>query len=280
MPQVKTTVSGLLKEPLLHFLLLGLCIFLFAQWRAAINDENSRTITVDAELVQYLQNLYNVQFGNNPDAQTLERLIQSHIRDEVLFREAVRLGLAQQDEIVRRRMVQKLEFLIQDNETVGDPDTATLETWYASHIDDYQQPATASFQHLYFSIAGGDTTTAQSRALDALESVNSGTTVQGDRFALQSAYAEQTEAAVRQNFGLSEFSGAVFSAPVGIWSGPYASGYGLHLLKVDAHSPALTRPFTAVHEAVLRNWRQARQQDGFDQRLAQLLQTYTVLRTQ
>jgi len=270
----------LLRAPLLHFLVLGALIFVaagfYANWRA----EHRPTIVVDDGLVHYLENLYRVQYGIDPDRDTLERLIDSHIHDEILYREAVRLGLAEQDEIIRRRLVQKMEFLMLDSGAEQQPDEQVLDDYYHGHAVDYSQPATVSFRHLYFNgDAGTDGQQRAARALAAIRAGPSSTPAAADALPLQNDYQGLEQRAARQLFGDSEFIQRLFDAPVGEWSGPYRSGYGWHLLFVQARTVESLPPLMQVRDRVIADW----QEDQRQQRLAATMQTlrgkYTVQRT-
>ena len=109
----------LVKEPLLQFLLMGAVIFVLYGALTHWKEDRSRTIVIDEALETYLGNLYKAQFGGYPDTETLDQLVDNYIREEVMYREALKLGLAQQDEIIRRRLVQKNVPLIRLGHVIG-----------------------------------------------------------------------------------------------------------------------------------------------------------------
>lgn len=271
-----------LREPLLQFLVLGLLIFVFAGWRARVNDETRSTITIDAGLISYLKNLYNVQYGFFPDAETLEFLINNHVREEVLLREAMKLGLAQDDEIIRRRLVQKMEYLVEDSKGEPAADETVLKAWYEAHTSNYQQAATASFSQLYFSTDNSSDAAAQARAQAVLASAGKRelTSSMGDGFPLDSDFRNLDEAAVRQLLGESPLQAAVFSVTPGVWTGPFRSGFGWHLLKVEARTDAQVQPYEKVAAQVLADWQQATRQQRADAQLKKLIDRYRVVRQQ
>lgn len=269
------------REPLLQFLVFGAVIFAFSAWRAAVHDAAATTIVIDTPLVSYLQKLYSVQYGFKPDAETLDYLIHNYVREEVLRREAMKRGLERDDEIIRRRLVQKMEFLVEDGS--GEPvasDTG-LQQWYDQHKSSYPLPVQASFQHVYFSVDKSDDARAQARAKAVLAQLVAGkaaAAMTGDRFPLDSNYQDLDEAAVTQLFGDSEMSAAVFAATPQQWSGPYRSGLGWHLLKVAARSDKGIQPFDAVKQQVLADWQQEARKLRADAQLNALIAHYHIVR--
>ena len=273
-------IKNLLREPLLQFLLLGSLIFAVAEWRARTEDSRSHTITVDAATVQYQQNLYRVQYGVDPDAETLQFLVDNHVREEVLFREALKLGLAQNDEIIHRRLVQKMEFLLEDGRTLPVADTDTLKSWYSRHAAKYQTKVQASFRHLYFSSDVSGDAAAQQRAMAVLAKANGADlkVAQGDRFPLESDYRDLDDVAVKQLFGESPMAAAIFTAAPGLWVGPLRSGLGWHLLKVEQRSEAGMQPFEAVIDQVRNDWLDAQRKQLAAAELARLMDQYHVVK--
>src|SRR6185295_14869639 len=163
----------LLQEPLLHFLALGAVIFTANGWRQsqrpAANAEPR--INVTAAVIDRLRAGYERQFGQAPDETELRGLVTAHIREEVLCREALALGLDRDDTIVRRRLAQKMEFLTDDLLDAADPDDATLQKFLTQNSGRYAKSARVSFRQVYFSREkrGTDAETAARDALNALE---------------------------------------------------------------------------------------------------------------
>ncbi len=247
-------VAGLLREPLLHFFVVGLLVFWAAQaWRTA---HDVHRIVVTPERVADLSTKYRMQFGTPPSRAQLEGLIDGYVEEEVLYREGVAQHLDRDDEIVRRRIAQKAQFLQQDAPP-ADPTEADLKVFYAAHTADYATPPRFSFSHLYFSTGDGGDAAAKARAAQALASLNAGATpeqIAADSFPDLNAYAAQSQAEVARIFGNSPFAAALPSAPVGRWAGPYCSGYGWHLVRVTEALPAKVTPYAAVKERLRADW--------------------------
>ncbi len=142
-------VGRVLREPLLHFLIIGVVIFVAMQsWRAA-ND--TRRIVVTPERTAELANKYRLQFGAAPTPAQLEGVVEAYVQEEALYREGKAMGLDRDDEIVRRRIAQKVEFLQADRGLPAAPSDAQLKRWFDTHPADYATPARTTFSHLYFS---------------------------------------------------------------------------------------------------------------------------------
>ena len=143
----------LLREPLVHFLLLGAVLFgawQFAQGGAgAVAPSKQIRLTVD-ELTQ-LALVFRSQWRREPTTEEFSRLVENRVQEEVLYREALAMGLDKDDTIVKRRMAQKMQFLAEDVGAAREPDRAELEAWYAKNSNPFAQPSRVSFRHLYFS---------------------------------------------------------------------------------------------------------------------------------
>ncbi len=138
----------LFKEPLLHFLLLGGAVFAVHAWRqnnaAAPEVSDPQRIEVDAAVITRLRDGWTRQFQRTPTADDLSGMVEAHLKEEVLCREALKMGLDRDDTIVRRRMAQKMEFLTQDISAAAVPDEAALTQFFAENAARYAQPAKVS----------------------------------------------------------------------------------------------------------------------------------------
>jgi hypothetical protein len=244
----------ILREPLLHFLALAALLFVAARYWGDNDNSRRYRITVTPEVVSRLAEGYYRQYGGVPSDEQLRRLADQYVREEILYREAVALGLDREDEIIRRRIVQKMEFLQQDLTVIPEPTDAELVEYYNAHPDRYQIPERRSFTQVYFSPDREGDTRAKARALEVLASLRSGRVTRaperGDAFPGLSDYSSLGSTEVARVFGESEFSSALFSAPVAQWSGPYRSGFGWHLLYVQATEPPSLPPLAQVRDSV------------------------------
>jgi hypothetical protein len=265
----------------LQFLAVGAVLFLASQWLGERRSQAEQTVVVDAARVHRLGEMFRVQTGASPSAEETRHLIETFIRDEILYREALRLGLDREDEIVRRRLVQKMEFLSSDLVVVPEPTEEDLRATYARHASSFTKPANATFSHVFFSTDGRGEAAAEILATRALASATDGTSSTspaGDPFPLQSSYSDLTEDETARIFGRSEFTSTVFSAAEGQWAGPVRSGFGWHLIRIRQREPAFVLPFEQVNAELREAWREEFLQAANEKRLASLRERYTVVR--
>jgi len=226
----------LLREPLLHFLLIGAALFgLYEVTGADKEADFSNAIHITAGDIKLLRESWLEQNGSAPDKNTLDQLIDSQIQEEILFREAKRLGLDKNDTIVRRRLIQKMRFLSANISQLQLPDDPMLMEYRNKNKQKYRTPETRSFTHVYFNddLRGKALQVDVAQALQALTADEDRQTSAeyGDNFILQSHYKEASRARVAQVFGPG-FADAVFAIDQGAWHGPVQSAYGTHLLRV------------------------------------------------
>ena len=209
-----------------------------------------------------------------------EGIVEAYIQEEALYREGKAMGLDRDDEIVRRRISQKVEFLQQDRSLPAAPSDADLARYFDAHAAAYGTPVRTTFSHLYFSTDAVGEGPARARAVHALEALKAGATadVGADPFPDLNAYSNLAESEAVRLFGDSELAHRLPTAPVGQWSGPYRSGYGWHLVRVDARTPAARPALADVRDQVREDYLRAAQAKANAQALARLKTRYTVVR--
>jgi len=249
----------------------------------ARRDDAARRIVVDDKVVSRLAALYRVQLGRSPSRAELDALVEQHVREEVQFREARRMGLDKDDEIVRRRLASKLDFLERDTAAVPEPSAAELQRYYETHEKDFVQPATATFTHVYFSPDRGGDEAARARAETVLATLQKGRRTRapelGDPFPLQTDFAGVARLDVAQQFGSEPMAESVFSGPLGRWSGPVRSGYGWHLVYVSHRDDARVPPLAEIRDRVEAACVDAAKERANRERYAALEKRYVVERT-
>jgi hypothetical protein len=266
---------------MVQFVFLGLLIYFGVTLRDQAVVEADRTVTVDAAVIDHLKGLYEVRYGYLPDDLSLEELVENYIMDEVLYREALKLGFDDGDEIIRQRLVQKMLFLLQDSAGIDPPAGPALEAWFNSHRDEFKTPVKVSFSHCYYSPEAGGTGEAAARAALALQLAGSGGDKipdDGDVFPLQETYTALDRDEVVSIFGDSPFAQAIFSIKPGVWSGPYLSGLGWHLVLVDERIEAGEPSLDQYREEALEKYKQEAAAERNRERLARLKGSYTVVR--
>ncbi len=229
----------LLQEPLLHFLIAGAALFGVYGWLNRGEDLNARPLPqvhISEGDVSSLRETWVLQWQREPTTEELRGAVTQLLNEQLLALEAHDMRLDENDTIVRRRLAQKLNFVIEGTTRLAEPTEHDLQGFYASHADQFRTEARVSFTQVYFSPTRRKDPTADARAgvveLSAQgDSEPDGT--RGDRFLLGPEFHDESEQIVSNAFG-REFAEAVFGLTPGSWSGPIGSGYRLHLVRVSA----------------------------------------------
>lgn len=276
-------MNRLVREPLLHFVLAGVLLFGAYAWlnRGApgTGGNAAPTVHITASEVTWLQETWARQRQREPTREELRGLVTEFLKEELLAREARAMGLDQDDIIVRRRLAQKMEFLVQDTSRLIEPTEEDLHRFFAANAERFETEARVSFTHLYFSPdrrkdAAADATKALAELADGNKNV--GAAELSDRLLLDAEFRDANEQTVAGLFG-KEFARAVFALQTGAWQGPIASGYGLHLVRVSEVRPATRREFAEVKVKVLEHWREQRLREDNEKYFAGLLAKYEVV---
>lgn len=271
----------LLKEPLVHFAVGG--AILFAAY-ALLDREQPATagfepVRIGEGEVRWLQETWTNQWLRKPSPQELQGLVADLVTEELLAREAREMGLEENDTIVRRRLAQKLKFLVEDTSRLVDPAEKELRQFYADNSTRFQSDARFTFSQLFFNPDQRKDATSDAKAvLHDLETARrrDPPAAVGDRLLVGADFQNIDEKVVTSLFG-PEFTQAVLALPAGKWSGPVTSGYGVHLVSLADVTPAKLRPFEEVREEVLADWRREQEHEVNLRYLAQLREKFGVV---
>ncbi len=270
--RISALLHWLKGEPFVHFVALGALIFIAAYAMDMGANGQNTPITVTVQDLERLRAQSLQQWGREPAAPELQTLVQDFVREEVLVREARAQGLDQDDQIVRRRLAQKMEFLA--NQTVEPPTAAELRTYYARHAERYAQPPVVDLeQYLFRTDLRGDGAVTAARA--ALRNLQTGQPVLGDASMLPAQALGQDEMQVAREFG-AEFAKAAWAAPTGVWIGPVVSPFGLHLVRVNLRKQGVVATLDAVRDRVSADLLNERIAAAREQNFAVLRKKYAV----
>lgn len=277
-----TTFKKILAEPLLQFLVLGTLLFLLVSNIQKQNDQQSLEITVDKERVALMIMNYRTQTGILPSKQQIDGMIDNYIKEEISYREAKKMGLDKDDEIIRRRLSQKFDFIQTDLTEIPEPSAEELKSFYEENPALFQKEATVSFSHLYFSTDETSDSAAIQRAEDVLQQLEQSNLQRapekGDRFPLLYDYTEQSYLDIQQNFGDKPLLQELFNGPVNTWLGPVQSGYGWHLLFISRRDSATEIPFASIREDVKTKYLEAAKATENKKTFDQLSKKYSINR--
>jgi peptidyl-prolyl cis-trans isomerase C len=252
----------LLRDPLLHFLLLGGALFLgSALLSHYLSPDEERRIEISEAEIEFLAAGWQRQWQRAPTEEELARLVESRVREEILYREAVGMGLDRNDTVVRRRMVQKMELLSQDLALMADPLDEELQAYLEERRDDYRVPPRVSFNHVYLNPdrRGPEIEAEAGRLLAELRagSPSPGEAAErGDRFMLQQEFELRTPLELRQLFGAA-FAESLTDLEPG-WHGPVVSGYGLHLVNVTERLPGRLPELEEIRSRIISDYNRVR----------------------
>ena len=255
---MRISFKRLLSEPLIQFLILGVLLFLLTSYIRQHRNKQSREIVINNERIGMMVMNYKTQTGDLPNKQQLDAMIDNYIREEISYREAKKIGLDKDDEIIRRRLSQKFNFLQTDLTEAAQPSDKDLKQFYTQHPELFQTDAKVSFSHIYFSADNSTDNIAKQKALTVLQQLKNSKLQRapgkGDRFPLQYDYTDQASVDIQQNFGDKPILQELFKAPLHTWTGPVQSGYGWHLIFISKRNNVVVIPFEPIKEEVKTKW--------------------------
>lgn len=258
-------LTTLLREPLLHFLLIGGVLFAAYNLQNKGLVENNRIVISEAETDRLIA-LWEKKRLRLPTQDELQGLIEQQIREEVMYREALAMGLDQNDSIVRRRLAQKVEFISADLAALAEPTETELSNYLSAHSEQFSFPARIDFVQIFINPDKHEANVQEyiNNLLNELSQAgeNSDITTLGDSLMLDQQYKQATEHDISRLFG-KEFTSKLFTLPVGGWQGPIQSGYGLHLVRIGNKTENQLPELNAVREKVHAEW-QAQQRRDMD----------------
>lgn len=258
-----------LREPFVHFLLAGALLFAVYTYVRRDDVRDDRVIHISAQEVNWLKEVWVLQWQRDPTHDELRELVTDYLRESLLAREAGELGLDRDDLIVRRRLAQKMEFLIRDTAGLAAPDDASLRKIYDADRAKYRSEPRITFDQIYFR--------SRIDALEALERIaRREPGVTGDVTLLEDAYHDVDRRAVSATFGPG-FAQALFDLGAGAWQGPVESGLGYHLVRIAEVVPARDRAFADVRNELVEEWQREQQAEASRKFFDGLLTKYEVV---
>jgi len=270
-------IRKILREPLLHFLLLGALLFLLynavSGWRGGADR---RIVVTDATVAGLVQTFAGT-WQRPPTAQELKGLIDTRIREEVLYREGVAMGLDRDDSVVRRRVLQKLDIISEESADAQPPSDAALSAWLAQHAERYAQPPVLDFEQVLFDPArhgarlDADLATALAQLRAGADPAKF-----GDHGLLPLQARASPLDVIGRDFG-DEFAQALLTLPVGTWQGPVRSGFGAHLVRIERRVPGRPATLAEARASVERDYESDRRERAREDYYRRLRRDYRVV---
>jgi hypothetical protein len=273
----------LFKEPLLHFLLIGAALFLVYGWRgnsASVPGGQAGTTTaqivVTRDAFDQMNNLFAKTWQRSPTEEDQKGLIEDFVRIEIYYREAIAIGLDRDDEVLKRRLRQRMEFIYEDITSWAEPTDDDLKTFMKKHREKYLADPKIAFRQVFISIYKRGTS-AESDARQAVARLTEGadSDTMGDPTLLEPEVPLSPIWDIRKQFG-DEFTKNILELKSGTWAGPVRSGYGLHLVFVKERQNERLPELNEVRETVKRDWLGEKQKELKDAAYAKIRERYTV----
>ncbi len=246
-----------LREPLLHFLLIGAALFLFYGFQNDGYVDQSNRIVISKADISRLEMLWEKKWQQPPSQIELEGLLEQQVREEVLYREALAMGLDQNDSVVRRRLAQKVEFISYDLAVQIESSDADLAEYLAANPDKFEVPARISFVQIYLNTdrRGENVGKDAQELLNQLSQAESVVDISnaGDSFMFGQRHEHLSHHGVARLFG-NDFADQLFTSPVGAWQGPVPSSHGLHLVLIENKAEALEPELALVRDHLRNEW--------------------------
>ena len=269
------TINKIWREPLIHFFFLGAILFVAYGWLNRNSGVATDEIVIDRARMDGIAMTFEKTWQRPPTEKEVQGLIESWVREEILYREGILIGFDRDDPVIRRRVAQKMSF-VADGLTPDVPDENELQAWLDSHVDDYRIPPSYAFRQVYFD---------PQRHGDQLEAVLTNARAQldkpasselpGDTTMLPTDIRMASAPAISRIFG-SDFANSLADLATGSWQGPIESEYGLHFVeiqeRIDGRDPTLSEVRAAVERDLLRE----KSQEIGEQFYAALRQRYVV----
>ena len=258
------SIRAVMREPLLHFLLAGAGLFLLFTYVSDPESTGDDQIVVTSGQMEHLTTLFVKTWQRAPTDQELRGLIDNYILEEVLYREATAIGLDQDDTIIRRRLRQKMEFLV-DDFSAADPPDVDLQQLLDDDPERFRTVPRVSFEHVYLIDAESVSVDALLVMLQNDEPIDS--LPVGMSGLIPRRFHDASETTVSGQFG-EKFTQILFSLETGRWTGPVESPYGVHLIRIDEITEGRVPALDEIRDEVQREWlfdrRAATQQAVFD----------------
>jgi hypothetical protein len=268
-------IRRLLAEPMLHFVLIGIALFAAYRWKAPA-DSGGRRIVITEGVVNDLVTQHVAARGREPSAGELNHLIESYVRDEILYREGVTLGLDRDDIVVKRRVRQKVEVMMEEAAATGPPTDADLSAYLEANNARFIQPAILTFEQVFLGPTTSGPTVVNAVAV-MRKALRGGADPRelGTPSLLPQRMTQTPADLVARDFGAS-FAAVLQSVPVGEWVGPIDSSFGAHYVRVSNRMPAVTPRLADVHDQVVREWENERRQRARSDAYARMRRAYDV----
>lgn len=268
-----------LHEPLIHFLILGAALFLVFDLFGDTSTQNTDTIVITAGKIENLTESFRKRWLRPPTELELQGLVEDYIKEEVLYREALAMGLDKEDTIIRRRMRQKMQFLFEDVSALVEPTEDELQAYLDANPDDFRIEPEYTFSHVYLNpeLHRKSLDADIANLLEELRRSPPDTVIEmiGDPIMIPTSFNKASQREVARHFG-KDFALKLQEISPGQWQGPVLSGYGLHFIKIHQATPGRIPTLAEVRNEVRRDLQNVRRLEVNEATYQRLRERYSV----
>lgn len=273
-------MRAFLREPLIHFLALGTALFFYFEWSGGGARTGAKRIVLTSAQMRHLAAGFTRTWQRPPSEQELKSLVDEWVREEIAVREAVAAGLDRDDTVLRRRLRQKFEFLVEETSEIAPPTDQQLQDWLSKHASEFQTEPSIEFRQVFLSPdkRGAAVHGEATRLLRQLHEAGSNARIDllGDMTMLPQEFDLTPKHEISRIFG-DEFADLIAGVPAGTWTGPAKSQYGLHLVLVRRHQAGRLPALASVRGVVEREFMADRRAKQLAATYDRLLRKYTVV---
>ena len=273
-------MKKLIREPFIHFILLGAAIFVANHFLSARADNQPGKIVITQGDITSIIIGFSRTWQRPPTREEMDGLIRDRVREEVYYREAMAMGLDRDDPVIRRRLQQKLQFVTNDVATPAEPTDADLTAYLKAHVKNFRADPKFSFSQVYLDPSKHGDHLAQdaNELLIQLQQRRRDVDLSslGDAFLLEHRFEATPTSEIAKQFG-DKFVAKLAGVPIGQWVGPVESGYGKHLVFVENRTEGRLPELVEIRDAVLRDWTNARRLEANEKFFQTLLKHYQVV---
>lgn len=277
-PGAASRIASIFAEPLVHFLLIGAILFAVYSYLQSDTRSNPQRFLVSAGKIEHLASLFTRTWQRPPTRVELEGLIDDYVREEIAYREGMKMGLDEDDTIIRRRIRQKLDFIADDLGSQIEPTEEQLTTFLNENPDIYRIDPRMTFQQVFLDPDrhAVDLQESMAKLLNTLQSDPTVAAEQlGDQTLLEYQNTDRTKRDVASNFG-PRFAEEIVKLPLQQWHGPIRSSYGVHAVYITERTEGRLPTLNEVRDLVRRDWEQKHRKDLIESFYQGLMKKYEV----
>lgn len=269
-------MNKILKEPLLHFLLLGIILYMASVLFS--KEEQQGNILVTEGKIKQLTTLYKKTWQRSPTSEELNEIVQEYVLEQAAYREGVNLGLDKNDIVITRRVRQKLDFIAEENQERPEPTDNILTAYLEKNGEKFRREPTLSFKQIYLDPKHYDNVSIEANRLliNLQQSPNQDVTKLGERYLFKASYRQKNITKLQSTFG-KEFTQRLENTQVGTWFGPVKSSFGLHLVYLDEKEAGKLPELAQIRSTVVREWENQLRNNSIEHYYDELLQRFDVI---